>query len=119
MSTSSAEVDFAGWNNRPMSGAVAVGLWVLLGLGYLAFYLSFRRKEIRAAWAQRAEGEGAHWKVLIPRPERPWMPWATIGVFGPLAAINYAEGILWLAVPATVLCLIALAQLATPPSDSN
>jgi hypothetical protein len=56
-----------------MSGGVTFMAWVLFGLLYLAFYLVFRQKEVRAAWARRAEEDGWSWKLLIPRPERPWM----------------------------------------------
>jgi hypothetical protein len=69
-----------------------------------------RQKEVRAAWARRTEGDGWSWKLLIPRPERPWMAWATFGVFGALAVNWFFEGTLWLAVPGTALCLISLVQ---------
>lgn len=93
-----------------MNGAVAVLAWVLVGLLYLAFYLLLRQKEVRAAWASRAEGDGWNWKLLIPRPERLWVAWATFGVFG-LSAVNwFFQGMLWLAVPSTALSLIGLAQ---------
>lgn len=93
-----------------MSGGVAVMAWVLLGLLYLAFYLVARHKEVRAAWARRIEGDGWSWKLLIPRPERPWMAWATFGVFGLQAVLWFYNGILWIAVPSTTLCLIGLVQ---------
>ncbi|MGN6814677.1 MAG: hypothetical protein ACTHK3_01150 [Solirubrobacterales bacterium] len=93
-----------------MSGGVAVMAWVLLGLLYLAFYLGVRHKEIRVAWARRAEGDGWSWKLLIPRPERPWMASASFGVFGLLAVNWFFQGALWIAVPSTSLCLISLVQ---------
>ena len=103
-----------------MSGGVAVMAWVLLGLLYLAFYLVVRRKEVRAAWARRAEGNGWSWKLLIPRPERPWMAWATFGVYGRLAVMGFYNGTLWLAAPSTALCLIGLVQgiWGQPPQDA-
>jgi hypothetical protein len=93
-----------------MSGGVTVMAWVLFGLLYLAFYLVFRQKEVRAAWARRTEEDGWSWKLLIPRPERPWMAWATFGVYGLLAVIWFSQGTLWIAVPSTTLCLISLVQ---------
>lgn len=93
-----------------MSGGVAVMAWALLGLLYLVFYLVVRQKEVRAAWARRAEKEGWSWKLLIPRSERPWMAWATFGLYGLLAVIWFFQGTLWLAVPSTALCLIGLVQ---------
>lgn len=93
-----------------MSDGVAVMAWVLLGLLYLALYLAFRQREVRAAWARRTEGDGWSWKLLIPRPERPWMAWATFGVYGLLAANWFSQGALWIAVPSTALCLISLVQ---------
>jgi hypothetical protein len=103
-----------------MSGSVAVMAWVSLGLLYLAFYLLVRRKEVRAAWARRAEGDGWSWKLLIPRPDQPWMAWATFGVFGLLAVLWFYRGAPWLAAPSTALCLIGLAQgiWAQPPKDT-
>jgi hypothetical protein len=77
---------------------------------YLAFYLAVRHKEVRAAWARRAEGDEWSWKLLIPRAEGPLVAWATFVVFGLLAAIWFFQGILWLATPSTSLCLIGLAQ---------
>lgn len=93
-----------------MSGGMAVMAWVSLGLLYLAFYLLVRQKEVRAAWARRAEEEEWSWKLLIPRLERPWLAWASFGVYGLLALLWYYQGTLWLAVPSTALCLISLAQ---------
>jgi hypothetical protein len=103
-----------------MSGGVAVMAWVLLGLLYLAFYLVVRRKEVRAAWARRTEGDGWSWKLLIPRPERPWMAWATFGIYGLLAALWFSQGALWVAVPSTTLSLIGLVQgiWGQPPQDA-
>jgi hypothetical protein len=103
-----------------MSGGVAVMAWVLLGLLYLAFYLLVRHKEVRTAWGRRAEGDGWSWKLLIPRPEKPWLAWASFGVFGLLAVLWFSEGAPWLAAPATALCLISLAQgiWARPPMDT-
>lgn len=92
-----------------MSVGLAAMAWVLLGLLYLAFYLGIRHKEVRAAWARRAE-EGWSWKLLIPRPEQPWMAWAIFGLYGLLAVMWFLKGTLWLAVPSTALCLISLAQ---------
>ena len=94
--------------------------WVLLGLLYLAFYLAVRWKEVRAAWARRAEGDGWSWKLLIPRPDKPWMAWATFGVFGLLAVLSFHRGAPWLASPSTALSLIGLAQgiWAQPPMDT-
>jgi len=94
--------------------------WVLLGLLYLAFYLAVKQKEVRAAWARRAEGNGWSWKLLIPRPDKPWMAWATFGVFGLLAVLSFYRGAPWLAAPSTALCLIGLAQgiWAQPPMDT-
>jgi hypothetical protein len=83
--------------------------WVLLGLLYLAFYLGIRHKEVRAAWARRAE-DGWSWKLLIPRPDRPSLAWAVFVVYGLLAVMSFLNGTLWLAVPSTALCLISLAQ---------
>jgi uncharacterized membrane protein len=102
-----------------MSGAVAVIIWVLVGLLYLACYLGMRQKEVRAAWARRAEGGNWSWKLLIPRPERPSMAWAIFVVYGLLAGMWFVEATLWLAVPSAVLCLIGLAQglWAQPPED--
>ncbi len=93
-----------------MSGGVAVIGWVLLGLAYLSFYLLVRQKEVRAAWARRAEGDEWSWKLLIPRPEQPWLAWATFGLYGLLAVMGFYEGALWLAAPSTALCLISLMQ---------
>jgi hypothetical protein len=92
-----------------MSGGVAVIAWALLGLLYLAVYLAFRQKEVRAAWARRVEDEWS-WKLLIPRSERPWMAWTIFGIYGLLAVMWFLSGTLWLAVPSTALCLISLAQ---------
>jgi hypothetical protein len=89
--------------------AVAVVAWVVFGLLYLAFYLMVRQKEVRAAWVRRTE-DGWSWKLLIPRPERPWMAWATFGVYGLVAVMWFLKGTSWLAVPSTALCLIGLAQ---------
>jgi hypothetical protein len=102
-----------------MSGGVAVMAWVLLGLLYLAFYLVVRQKEVRAAWARRAEGDGWNWKLLVPRPEKPWMAWATFGLYGLLAVLWLFQGVPWLAAPSAALCLISLAQgiWAQPPKD--
>ncbi|HET9197268.1 MAG TPA: hypothetical protein VFN92_03320 [Solirubrobacterales bacterium] len=93
-----------------MSDAAAVIAWVLLGVLYLAYYLVLRQREVRAAWARRAEGNGWSWKLLIPRPEQPWMAWATFGVYGLIAAFCFIQGTLWLAVPSIALSLIGLAQ---------
>jgi hypothetical protein len=93
-----------------VSGGATVVAWVMLGLLYLAFYLVVRHKEVRAAWSRRGEGDGWSWKLLIPRPDRPWMAWATFGVYGLLALFWYSHGTLWLAVPSTALCLISIAQ---------
>jgi hypothetical protein len=93
-----------------MSGDVTVMAWVLFGLLYLAIYLGIRHREVRAAWARRTEEDGWSWKLLIPRPERPWMAWATFGVYGLLAVIWFSQGTLWIAVPSTALCLISLVQ---------
>ena len=92
-----------------MSGGVAVMTWVLLGLLYVAFYLGVRHEEVRAAWDCRGEGEWS-WKLLIPRPERPWMSWGTFMMFGLLAVEQAFQGVLWLVAPSTALCLIGLAQ---------
>jgi hypothetical protein len=92
-----------------MSGGVVVVAWVLLGMLCLGVYLGIRHKEVRAAWARRTEDEWS-WKLLIPRPEKPWIPWAIFGVYGLLAAMWFSQGTLWLAVPGTVLCLIGLVQ---------
>jgi uncharacterized membrane protein len=93
-----------------MSGGVAVMAWVLVGLLYIALYLVLRQKEVRAAWARRTEGDGWSWKLLIPRPERPWMAWVTFGVYGLLAGMWFSQGMLWIAVPSTALCVISLVQ---------
>src|SRR3954463_13079350 len=93
-----------------MDDGLAVTAWVFLGLLYLAFYLAVRQREVRAAWARRAKGDGWSWKLLIPRPERPWMAWASFGVFGLLAVLWFCQGMPWLAAPSTALCLISLAQ---------
>ncbi len=93
-----------------MSGGVAVIAWVLLGLLYLAIYLAFRHREVRAAWARRTEGNEWSWKLLIPRPDRPSVAWAVFVVFGLQAVMCFFRGTLWLAVPSTTLCLIGLAQ---------
>lgn len=77
---------------RQMSGGVTVMAWVLLGLLYVAFYLLVRRKEVRAAWARRAEEDEWSWKLLIPRPERPWLAWASFGTFGLLAVLSFSQG---------------------------
>jgi|GEM_PF-6096983 len=100
---------------------MAVMAWVLLGPLYLAFYLGVRHKEVRAAWARRTEGSGWSWKLLIPRPERPWLAWATFVTFGLLAVMWFSEGVLWLAVPSTTLSLIGLVQgiWAQPPEDAG
>jgi hypothetical protein len=92
-----------------MSDGLVVMAWVLAGLLYVAFYLGIRQKEVRAAWARRAE-DGWRWKLLIPRPERPWLAWATFAIYGLLAVMWLSEGILWIAVPSAALCLISLAQ---------
>jgi hypothetical protein len=92
-----------------MSAGLIVMAWVLLGLLYLAFYLGFRRREVRAAWARREES-GWGWKLLIPRPEQPALAWATFVLYGLLAAMWFYKGTLWLAVPSTALCLIGLVQ---------
>lgn len=103
-----------------MSGVAAVVGWVLFGLLYLGFYLAVRQKEVRAAWARRAEGDEWRWKLLIPRAEKPWIAWATFGVFGLSAALWFFQGTLWFAVPSTALCLIGLAQgtWGQPPTDA-
>jgi hypothetical protein len=103
-----------------MSGVAAVMAWVLLGLLYLAFYLGVRHKEVRAAWARRIEGDEWSWKLLIPRPERPWVAWATFGLYGLLAVMWFFKGTLWLAAPSTALCLIGLVQgiWAQSPKDA-
>jgi hypothetical protein len=103
-----------------MSGVVAVAAWISLGLLYLAFYLLVRHKEVRAAWARRAEGDEWSWKLLIPRPERPWLAWAGFVVFGLLAVLWFSQGAPWLAAPSTALSLISLAQgiWAQPPQDT-
>lgn len=93
-----------------MSGGAAVVTGLLLGLLYLAYYLLVRHKEVRAAWARRSEGDGWSWKLLVPRPERPWMGWATFGLYGVLALLWYSQGMFWLAAPSTALSLIGLAQ---------
>jgi hypothetical protein len=92
-----------------MSAIVAAIAWALLGLLYLAFYLGFRRKEVRAGWARRTE-DGWTWKQLIPRPEKPAMAWAIFALYGLLAGMWFYKGMLWLAVPCTVLCLISFVQ---------
>lgn len=92
-----------------MSDGLAVMAWVLLGLLYLAFYLGIRHKEVRSAWACRAD-DGWSWKLLIPRPERPWTAWATFGIYGLLAVMWFSQGALWIAVPSAALCLIGLVQ---------
>lgn len=103
-----------------MSSVVAVIAWVLLGLLYLAFFLAVRQKEVRAAWARRTEGDEWSWNLLVPRPERPWLAWATVAVFGLQAVLWFSQGILWIAVPSTTLCLIGLAQgiWGQPPRDA-
>lgn len=103
-----------------MNDSVAVIAWVSLGLLYLAFYLLVRRKEVRAAWARRGDGDEWSWKLLIPRPEKLWMAWASIGVFGLLAVLWFSQGVPWLAAPSTALALISLAQAiwAQPPTDT-
>jgi hypothetical protein len=103
---------------RPMSDRVAVMAWVLLGLLYLAFYLLVKHKEVRAAWARRAEGGEWSWKLLIPRPEQTWLAWACFGLYGLLAVLWFAEGVPWLAAPSVALSLISLAQgiWAQPPN---
>jgi uncharacterized membrane protein len=103
-----------------MSAVVAVVAWVLLGLLYLAFYLGWRRKEVRAAWARRAE-DGWSWKLLIPRPDRPAMAWGTFVLYGLLAGMWFYSGTFWLAVPCTALCLISLVQgiWAQSPEDAQ
>jgi hypothetical protein len=103
-----------------MSGGVTVIAWVLLGLLYLAFYLVVRQKEVRAAWGRRAEGDEWSWKLLIPRPDRPWMAWATFGLYGLLAVFWFSQGALWIAVPSAALSLISLAQgiWAQSPKDA-
>jgi hypothetical protein len=93
-----------------MSGGVAVLAWVLLGLLYVAFYLGVRQKEVRAAWGRRTEGDEWSWKLLIPRAEKPWIAWATFVVFGLSAVLWFFQGVLWLGVPSTSLCLIGLVQ---------
>jgi hypothetical protein len=93
-----------------MSGGFAVIAWVSLGLLYLAFYLGMRHREVRAAWARRTEEDEWSWKLLIPRPEEPWTPWATLGIYGLLAAMWFSQGVLWIAVPSAALCLISLVQ---------
>jgi hypothetical protein len=93
-----------------MSGGVAVVAWVFFGLLYVAFYLVVRQKEVRASWARRSEGDGWSWKLLVPRPEMPWMAWATFGIYGLLAVNWFFRGTLWLAVPSTALSLIGLGQ---------
>jgi len=102
-----------------MSGGVALIAWVSLGLLYLAFYFLVRQKEVRAAWARRAAVDGWSWKLLIPRPDRPWMAWATFGVYGLLAVLGFSRGAPWLAAPSTALSLISLAQgiWAQPPDN--
>jgi hypothetical protein len=104
-----------------MGGGVAVMAWVLLGLLYVAFYLVVRQKEVRAAWARRTEGDGWSWRLLVPRPERPWIAWATFAVFGLSAVVWFLQGAVWLAVPSTSLCLIGLAQgiWAQPPEAAQ
>lgn len=92
-----------------MSGGVAVIAWVLVGLLCLVIFFGLRQKEVRAAWARRTE-DGWSWKLLIPRPERPWMAWAIFGACGLLAVSSFVRGTMWLAVPSTALCLISLAQ---------
>lgn len=89
---------------------MAVIAWVLLGLLYLAVYLAFRHKEVRAAWARRTEGDEWSWTLLIPRPDRPSLAWAIFVVYGLLAVMWFFRGALWLAVPSATLCLIGLAQ---------
>jgi hypothetical protein len=103
-----------------MSGGVVVMAWVLFGLLYLAFHLAVRQKEVRAAWARRNEEDGWSWKLLVPRPERPWMAWATFGVYGLVAVYWFFRGTLWIAVPSAALCLIGLAQgiWGQPPRDA-
>lgn len=88
---------------------VAIMAWVFLGLLYLAVYLAFRQKEVRAAWARREEDEWS-WKLLIPRSEQPRMTWAIFGIYGVLAVMWFIDGTLWLAVPSAALCLISFAQ---------
>jgi hypothetical protein len=102
-----------------MSGGVAVMAWVFLGLLYLAFYLLVRRKEVRAAWARRAEGDEWSWKLLIPRPEQPWMAWASFAVFGLLAVLWFSQGAPWAAAPSAALSSISLAQgIWAQPKDT-
>lgn len=102
-----------------MSDDLAVMVWVLLGLLCLAFYLGIRHKEVRAAWARRA-GDGWSWKLLVPRPERPWMAWASFGIYGLLAVMWFFQGAFWIAAPSAALSLIGLAQgiWAQPPQDA-
>jgi hypothetical protein len=104
-----------------MSGGVDVIAGVLLGLLYLAFYLGIRHREVRAAWARRAEEDEWSWKLLIPRPERPWTAWAIFGLYGLLAVMWFFQGAFWIAVPSTALCLISLVQgiWAQPSEDEG
>jgi hypothetical protein len=92
-----------------MSDAWAVTAGVLLGLLYLAFYFGIRHKEVRAGWARRAEA-GWSWKLLIPRPDRPWMAWAIFGIYGLLAVMWFSQGAFWIAVPSAALSLISFVQ---------
>lgn len=94
--------------------------WVMLGLLYVAFYFGVRRKEVRAAWARRREGDEWSWQVLIPRPEKPWHAWGTFVVFGLLAVEMFFQGAPWLAAPSTALSLIGLLQgiWAESPRDA-
>ena len=88
---------------------MAVIAWTLLGLLCFMPYLGLRQKDVRAAWARRAE-DGWSWKLLIPRPDRPSTAWAIFVGQGVLAVIWFFNGTLWLAVPRTALCLIGLGQ---------
>ena len=103
-----------------MTSGVAVVLWVLLGVLCLALYLGLRQKEVRAAWARRAEGAWS-WKLLIPRSENPSAAWIIFGTQGVLAALWFLNGTLWLAVPSAALCLICLMQAlwGQPPEDAS
>lgn len=103
-----------------MSDGLTVLAGILVGLLYVAFYLGVRRKEVRAAWTRRTEGDGWSWKLLIPRPERPWLAWAAFVLYGLLAVIWFSQDMWWIAAPSTALSLISLAQgiWGQPPEDA-
>jgi multisubunit Na+/H+ antiporter MnhB subunit len=92
-----------------MNGGLAVIAGVLLGLLYIAFFLGFRHKEVRAAWARRGE-DGWSWKLLIPRPQQRSWAWGIFVLYGLLSALWFASGAFWIAAPSAALSLISLVQ---------